>query len=169
MVSQQMYKIGDMNVSKINKFGLVETQTGTPYYASPEVWKDEPYNEKSDIWSLGCILYEMTTFRPPFSGTNMNDLHKNIMRGTYHPIPKLYSNELASIIYSCLKLSPKQRPGVSELLENWSLKMYENICIDYKIEEKNTNIQMLRTIALPKNINELNKHLPKSNYHTDKG
>ena len=60
-----------MNVSKINKYGLVETQTGTPYYASPEVWKDEPYNEKSDIWSLGCILYEMATFRPPFNGSNM--------------------------------------------------------------------------------------------------
>ena len=56
-----------MNVSKIVKNGrLAQTQTGTPYYASPEVWNDHPYNEKSDIWSLGCILYEITALRPPF-------------------------------------------------------------------------------------------------------
>ena len=54
-------KIGDMNVSKLASKGLLHTQTGTPYYASPEVWKDKPYDKKSDIWSLGCILYEMIT------------------------------------------------------------------------------------------------------------
>ncbi len=50
-------KLGDMNVSKIAKNGLLYTQTGTPYYASPEVWKDKPYDSKSDIWSLGCVIY----------------------------------------------------------------------------------------------------------------
>jgi len=51
--------LGDMNVSKIAKKEFVTTQTGTPYYASPEVWKDKPYGKKSDIWSLGCVFYEM--------------------------------------------------------------------------------------------------------------
>jgi len=46
-------KLGDLNVSKVTKEGLSYTQTGTPYYASPEVWKDKPYDNKSDIWSLG--------------------------------------------------------------------------------------------------------------------
>jgi NIMA (never in mitosis gene a)-related kinase len=46
-----------MNVSKIAKNGLLYTQTGTPYYASPEVWKDKPYDSKSDIWSFGCVIY----------------------------------------------------------------------------------------------------------------
>lgn len=60
-------KIGDMNVSKLAQpNGLNYTQTGTPYYASPEVWRDQPYDFKSDVWSLGCILYEMTSLRPPF-------------------------------------------------------------------------------------------------------
>ena len=59
-------KIGDMNVSKVLKNSLCLTQTGTPYYASPEVWKDIPYNTKSDIWSLGCLTYEMITLQPPF-------------------------------------------------------------------------------------------------------
>ena len=60
-------KLGDMNVSKLaDSNGLNYTQTGTPYYASPEVWRDEPYDFKSDIWSLGCVIYEMITLKPPF-------------------------------------------------------------------------------------------------------
>ena len=46
-----------MNVSKVTKSGLIYTQTGTPYYASPEVWRDDPYDNRSDIWSLGVIIY----------------------------------------------------------------------------------------------------------------
>ena len=60
-----------MNVSKVTETGLCMTQTGTPYYASPEVWKDQPYDEKSDIWSLGCVLYELITLKPPFRGEDM--------------------------------------------------------------------------------------------------
>lgn len=57
--SDGRYKLGDLNVSKVLKKGLAYTQTGTPYYASPEVWQDLPYDMKSDIWSLGCVIYEM--------------------------------------------------------------------------------------------------------------
>ena len=66
-------KLGDLNVSKIikNKDQLSYTQTGTPYYASPEVWKDLPYDYKSDIWSLGCILYELCVLIPPFKAEDM--------------------------------------------------------------------------------------------------
>ena len=53
LYKNSLAKLGDLNVSKVAKEGLSYTQTGTPYYASPEVWKDQPYNEKSDIWSLG--------------------------------------------------------------------------------------------------------------------
>jgi NIMA (never in mitosis gene a)-related kinase len=66
MNSDGTSKLGDLNVSKVAKKGLLYTQTGTPYYASPEVWKDSPYDSKSDIWSLGCVIYEMTTLKPPF-------------------------------------------------------------------------------------------------------
>jgi NIMA (never in mitosis gene a)-related kinase len=66
-------KLGDLNVSKVAKYGgLLFTQTGTPYYASPEVWRDQPYDYKSDIWSLGCVLYEMVTLEPPFKSQNMD-------------------------------------------------------------------------------------------------
>lgn len=84
-------KLGDLNVSKVAKAGLVNTQTGTPYYASPEVWKDEPYGLKSDIWSLGCVIYEMTALKPPFRAKNMEGLYKSVLSGTFDRIPSNYS------------------------------------------------------------------------------
>jgi NIMA (never in mitosis gene a)-related kinase len=78
-----LLKVGDMNVSKVAKQGFLSTQTGTPYYASPEVWKDRPYDVKSDIWSLGCVLYEMCSLAPPFQAKDMDSLCQRILKGSY--------------------------------------------------------------------------------------
>jgi len=92
-------KLGDMNVSKVTAIeGLNYTQTGTPYYASPEVWKDEPYSYKSDIWSLGCVIYEMLALKPPFNGRDMGQLYKRICKGVYSRIPAHYSNDIWNIV-----------------------------------------------------------------------
>merc|ERR1719316_1964334 len=69
--SGRIAKLGDFNVSTVAKKGLCLTQTGTPYYASPEIWRDMPYDGKSDMWSLGCVLYEMVAQRPPFRAEHM--------------------------------------------------------------------------------------------------
>ena len=87
-------KMGDLNVSKVAKKGMLHTQTGTPYYASPEVWKDKPYDFRSDIWSAGCVLYEMIMLNPPFRAPNMNGLYHKVLRGLYDPIPSCYSKDL---------------------------------------------------------------------------
>jgi NIMA (never in mitosis gene a)-related kinase len=71
LTREGLLKLGDLNVSKVAKQGLMRTQTGTPYYASPEVWYDKPYDYKSDIWSLGCVIYEMITLLPPFRANSM--------------------------------------------------------------------------------------------------
>ena len=84
-------KLGDMNVSKIAKAGVMQTQTGTPYYCPPEVWKDKPYNEKCDIWSLGCVIYELTSLKPPFLAKNMQELFSKVTAGKYPAIPKHFS------------------------------------------------------------------------------
>lgn len=82
MFKDQRVKLGDMNVSKkANHEGLNYTQTGTPYYASPEVWRDEPYTIKSDMWSMGCILYEMITLKPPFQADDMQGLFRKVTKG----------------------------------------------------------------------------------------
>jgi NIMA (never in mitosis gene a)-related kinase 1/4/5 len=74
-------KLGDLNVSKVVKMQMAYTQTGTPYYASPEVWSDKPYDYKSDIWSVGTVIYELCALKPPFGGKSLQDLYKNIMKG----------------------------------------------------------------------------------------
>lgn len=91
---QKMIKLGDMNVSVVSSNGMAKTQTGTPYYASPEVWNEKPYSSKCDIWSLGCVLYEMTSFKPPFISSDMKNLKRLIISGIYKRIPTHYSDFL---------------------------------------------------------------------------
>ena len=86
-----VFKLGDMNVSKISDNGMARTQAGTPYYASPEVWYDKPYTSKCDIWSLGCVLYEMATLLPPFLAKDIRSLQKVIVKGKYEPLGSDYS------------------------------------------------------------------------------
>ena len=74
-------KIGDLNVSKRMKNGLLRTQIGTPYYMSPEICDNKPYNDRSDVWSMGCLLYEMASLRCPFDARDMRGLVIKILRG----------------------------------------------------------------------------------------
>lgn len=116
--AEGVYKLGDLNVSKVIKHDFAKTQTGTPYYASPEVWKDLPYGTKSDMWSLGCVIYEMAAQRPPFTAVDVQTLYKKIMAGYFPRIPSCYSNELWEVITSLLKTNPLDRPSASDLLSS---------------------------------------------------
>lgn len=109
-------KLGDLNVSKIIKAGLGYTQTGTPYYASPEVWKDQPYDIKSDIWSLGWVLYEMITLKPPFRAEDMHSLFKVVLKGIYPKISNKFSQDLQKVVKSLIQVNPKKRPNWDGIL-----------------------------------------------------
>lgn len=105
-------KLGDMNVSKVtNQQGLNYTQTGTPYYASPEVWKDEPYDIKSDVWSLGCVIYEMVTLKPPFQAEDMQGLYKKILKGVFPKTPEHFSSDINTMLKIMIQVNPKKRPS----------------------------------------------------------
>lgn len=110
-------KLGDLNVSKVQKRGLMHTQTGTPYYASPEVWKDKPYDNKCDIWSLGCVLYELAALHPPFRANSMKDLCNKVIKGSFPKLPKTYSSDFAKVITKMLQVNPSSRPTASDLLD----------------------------------------------------
>lgn len=111
-------QLGDMNVSKIAENGLLYTQTGTPYYASPEVWSEQPYDSKSDIWSLGCVIYEMTTLEVPFKAEDMEGLAQTVLTGKFTPIPNTFSKELSQFIGFMLQLKPKSRPSCEKMLRS---------------------------------------------------
>ena len=116
-------KLGDMNVSKVGD--LCMTQTGTPYYASPEVWKDKPYDSKSDIWSLGCVIYEMSTLKPPFRAEDMDGLYKKVIKGQYSKIGNGYSDDLSNVIKMMLQVNPSNRPNAKQLLKSLNMKADE--------------------------------------------
>ena len=137
-------KLGDLNVSKEVKSDLLKTQTGTPYFASPEVWGGKPYGLKSDIWSLGCILYQMTTLKMPFKGNNFKEVYNNVLKCKYDPLPKIYSNDLNIIIKKMLQIDPDERPSAQEILDDPIIKEKIQLLkagnIDIKIDNNNTLI-----------------------------
>ena len=158
-----LVKIGDLNVSTIAKKGVANTQTGTPYYASPEIWNDKPYNSKCDIWSLGCIIYEMATLHVPFRGTSLHQLYCRIMKGTYLQIPFRYSNELKNIIKLILVVDSRKRPSAEELLKNEIIiKKMKELGINKKNE--NEKAMLIKTIKIPINISQINQQLPQKRY-----
>jgi NIMA (never in mitosis gene a)-related kinase len=111
-------KIGDFGLSKIMgpDSMYAHTHVGTPYYMSPEQINNARYNEKSDIWSLGCLIYELTALHPPFQAKNDLALAMKIRAGQFERIPEQYSPELTRVIAWMLKVDSTKRPGVVELL-----------------------------------------------------
>jgi len=160
-------KLGDLNVSKVARRGLGYTQTGTPYYASPEVWKDQPYDNKSDIWSLGCVLYEMVTLKPPFRAENMEGLYKKVIGGHITKIPERFSNDLWEILKGLLQVQPENRPNCEQILKNPIIvNRIEN---KFKTHEDVEDSNLLQTIRIPKNLLFLGERLPKTNYQNQPG
>lgn len=160
-MSRGLIKIGDLNVSKVNKYGLALTQTGTPYYACPEVWKDKPYNSSSDVWSVGCVIYEMAALRPPFMANDMKGLYEKVIRGIFPPIPGCYSNELMLVISSMLQVNPVGRPTCQRILDSGAVRKYTRN--SSRAEDLNDS-ELLGTIRLVPNLSELSKNLPAANY-----
>ena len=157
-------KLGDLNVSKVEKKGMGYTQTGTPYYASPEVWNDKPYGTKSDIWSLGCILYEMITLRPPFRAKSMEELYKKVTQGIFNKIPSQFSNDLYKIVQLLLQVNPEKRPSCSEILKNPIIQRRIEFFKNYSGDDCSEDQALLKTILVPNNLCVLSDKLPKPNY-----
>ena len=168
-------KLGDLNVSKVARKGLGYTQTGTPYYASPEVWEEQPYDSKSDVWSLGCVIYEMATLRPPFQAQSMEELYKKVMRGIYPKISSRYSEDLSDVLKLMIQVEVGARPSCEELLKMPMIYkriefFNENKDLDINNEQTdsiNQKFQLLKTINVPKKLENLGKNLPKPNYNTE--
>jgi NIMA (never in mitosis gene a)-related kinase len=104
LTSKGEVKIGDFGIARVlqHTYDCAQTAIGTPYYLSPEICQEKPYNQKSDIWSLACIFYEMTTLKHAFDANSMKALVIKILRGNYPPIPNCYSQGLKDIIDSML-------------------------------------------------------------------
>eukprot|EP00919_Chromeraceae_sp_WS-2016_P006145 GHVR01014430.1.p1 GENE.GHVR01014430.1~~GHVR01014430.1.p1 ORF type:complete len:330 (-),score=63.73 GHVR01014430.1:25-1014(-) len=111
-------KLGDFGISKkiTTSTDLCSTIVGTPQYMSPELLCNKPYHNKSDIWSLGCILYELCALRSPFQAQSLPALALKIYEGKYTPVADTYSSELRNLITILLDPEPTNRPTTDEIL-----------------------------------------------------
>ena len=119
-------KLGDFGIARVlsSESECAHTAIGTPYYLSPEICEDKPYGRKSDVWALGCILYELATLRHAFDGQSLPALVLKILRGKYPPIPAQYSPKLRALIDAMLKRRPQLRPSVAQILTMPYVKAY---------------------------------------------
>ncbi|XP_052700276.1 serine/threonine-protein kinase Nek2-like isoform X1 [Crassostrea angulata] len=116
--SDNNVKLGDFGLARVlhHETSFAKTFVGTPYYMSPELVNNMSYNEKSDIWSMGCMLYEICALHPPFTASNQQDLNKKICIGDYKRIPSRYSEDLNTIISKLLCVEVKKRPSIEAIL-----------------------------------------------------
>uniref|UniRef100_A0A8C6DS49 non-specific serine/threonine protein kinase n=1 Tax=Moschus moschiferus TaxID=68415 RepID=A0A8C6DS49_MOSMO len=127
-------KLGDFGIARVlnNTMELARTCVGTPYYLSPEICQNKPYNNKTDIWSLGCVLYELCTLRHPFEGNNLQQLVLKICQAHVPPISPRFSRDLQFLISQLFEVSPQDRPSINSILKRPFL---ENLIAKYLTPE----------------------------------
>ncbi|KAM3915087.1 serine/threonine-protein kinase Nek4 [Leptodactylus fuscus] len=126
LTKSNIVKVGDLGIARVleSQYDMASTLIGTPYYMSPELFSNKPYNYKSDVWALGCCVYEMATLRHAFNAKDMNSLVYRIIEGKLPPMPKDYSNELKDLIGTMLSRQPEKRPTPRQILRKPYIKQH---------------------------------------------
>ncbi|XP_077421866.1 serine/threonine-protein kinase Nek3 isoform X2 [Vanacampus margaritifer] len=111
-------KLGDFGSACVlnSSKAYAHSYVGTPYYVAPEIWDNKPYNNKSDVWSLGCVLYELCTLRHPFQAPSWKSLILKVCRGAYPPLPGHLPHELRLLLKQMFKTDPRDRPSLRTIL-----------------------------------------------------
>ncbi|XP_063766411.1 LOW QUALITY PROTEIN: serine/threonine-protein kinase Nek4 [Eleginops maclovinus] len=124
LTKTNIIKVGDLGIARVleNQNDMASTLIGTPYYMSPELFSNKPYNHKSDVWALGCCVYEMSTLKHAFNAKDMNSLVYRIVEGKLPQMPSRYDPQLGDLIKSMLCKRPEDRPDVKLILRQPYIK-----------------------------------------------
>uniref|UniRef100_A0A674K699 non-specific serine/threonine protein kinase n=1 Tax=Terrapene triunguis TaxID=2587831 RepID=A0A674K699_9SAUR len=141
-IKAQVVNLGVTVLDFTHTMELARTCVGTPYYLSPEICENRPYNNKTDIWSLGCVLYELCTLKHPFEGNSLHQLVLKICRGHFIPVSPKYSYDLRILISQLFKISPRDRPSINSILKkDWFLALLNIFINDL---EENTKSSLIK-------------------------
>ncbi|XP_040196273.1 serine/threonine-protein kinase Nek3-like isoform X1 [Rana temporaria] len=157
LTQSRTIKLGDFGSARILSSPMAHacTYVGTPYYVPPEIWENIPYNNKSDIWSLGCVLYEICTLKHPFQAGSWKNLILKICHGSYSPLPSQYSYELRSLIRQMFRKDPRQRPSANTILTRRGLlKVVKSIVVTQTDDELSENFPQDELASVLQHINE---------------
>ncbi|XP_068021337.1 serine/threonine-protein kinase Nek3 [Melanerpes formicivorus] len=156
-------KLGDFGSARLlaHPASYACSYVGTPYYVPPEVWESLPYNNKSDIWSLGCILYELCTLKHPFQANSWKHLILKICKGAYSPLPSHYSYELHYLVKQMFKRNPKSRPSASTLLARGCLSRLTGACLPPEPSKDESKHSPLERKNAAKDLSESRKEQKK--------
>jgi len=109
----KVVKIADFGLARQTHHGTVlQSAVGTISFSCPEIVMHETYTDKADIWSLGCILYQMASGKPAFAGSNPLTVAQKIVSGSYDPLPSSYSPLLHEMVRRLLTVDPHARPDI---------------------------------------------------------
>lgn len=174
-------KIGDFGLGRVlsSQSHFANTVVGTPLYFSPEVCEERKYDEKSDIWSFGVLLYEMCALEPPFIATNQIALANKIVHNKPKELPLHYSSEIRFLINKMLEKEPFKRPSTSQIMKYSPvrLRMREEELNKKEMEEKKKMIEIENKYKdeinklveeLKKNKKELNNEKSKNDQLIEK-
>jgi len=125
-------KMGDFGIAKVlaSTAACARTQIGTPYYLSPEVCKEQPYTWPSDIWAMGCILYELCALKVPFDAANITGLVQKICRGPTPSVPAPYSDFVRQLCAEMLNRNPNNRPSAESILQRPRIQAIVKLMLD---------------------------------------
>lgn len=103
---------------------------------SPELFSNQPYNHKSDIWALGCCVYEMASLKHAFTARNINALMYKILQGKVPPIPSQYSSDLVSLVQLMMAQDAEKRPSVHQILRMTFIRKHIKMFLDRAASSK---------------------------------
>ena len=169
-IKNGLLQLGDLGISKAltSPTDFASTCIGTPYYMSPELFKNKPYNHKSDVWALGCILYEMCVMRHAFDANSINALASKIIRGDRAQLAGNFSPKLKQLVASMLDVNPSNRPSVKDILHlpvvKRAVRRFVHVVLRhsefYRAKDVETLTGQVRRLGMSELIDELSAPPP---------